>query len=170
MQLYKIVDEILLRVSDIPEEPSEAQEEASQEEKMLKDLEQWQTTLKSKLEACAAVVKNLQAEENMLRDEAARLLKRANHTRNRCNWLKEYIKSQLLRLNKKSFNAGIFKLRIQSSPLKVEISDVSSIPDEFKELVSEWKVDKSKIAQIVRNTGELVEGVKIHRSEHLRIY
>lgn len=174
LKLYEITSEILRRLSDVAENaegvpPVEGDEDEDVQEGLLSELESWDNALESKLEGCARVVRNLSAEQTALREESARLAKRASATANRERWLKEYMMQQLLRIGKRRVDAGIFKIRIQKSPMKINILDEELIPIDFKERVESWKIDKKSIAQLVKETGEIVEGVEAHLGEHLRI-
>ena len=165
MKLYEITSEILHRLQDV----SEVEEDEETYDAILRDLEGWDEALTEKLTGCAKVVKNLSAEETALREESARLAKRASATANRGKSLKSYMMQQLERLGKKRVDAGIFKIRIQRSPMKINILDEELIPIDFKERVESWRIDKKSIAEHVKDTGEIVEGVEAHLGEHLRI-
>jgi len=158
MKLYEITSEILRRLSDTSEDDFDASE-----------LDKWDEALTGKLEGCARVIKNLASEETALREESQRLSERAAATKNRCQSLKDYVKEQLVRIGKRKIDAGIFKIRIQRSPLSIEIIHEEAIPDEFKERVSSWRIDKKGIAEYVKATGEVPVGVSAHQLEHIRI-
>ena len=158
MKLYEVVDEVLVHLQDTDENSFDGSE-----------LDNWNVVLTDKLTGCAKVIKNLSAEETALREESQRLQQRATAVRNRCQWLKDYVMEQLLRIGKRKIDAGIFKIRIQKSPLRVEIVQDEAVPDEFKERVESWRIDKKSIAEHVKSTGEVPMGIQAHQSEHLRI-
>ena len=61
-------------------------------------------------------------------------------------------------------------LSIARSPISIEIVNEEEIPDEYKEVIFTTKVDKKKIAEAFKSTGELIEGVEIHTDNtNLRI-
>ena len=65
---------------------------------------------------------------------------------------------------------GAGKMTIAKSPISVDVIDESIVPDEFKVTVTEVKVNKKKIADNFKETGELVDGVKInYNNTNLRI-
>ena len=66
-------------------------------------------------------------------------------------------------------NNGILKIETElgtlstaKSPISVEVVNESIIPDEYKTEIITTKVDKKKIADNFKATGELIEGVIIH--------
>ena len=65
----------------------------------------------------------------------------------------------LLGLEKISTDLGV--ISIAKSPISVEILDEQQIPDEYKEVVTTIKVDKKKIADNFKETGEIIDGVNI---------
>ena len=158
MRLYEIVSEVLVHLQDTDENSFDGVE-----------LDNWNVELISKLEGCARVIKNLSAEEKALKEESQRLLERATAVRNRCQWLKNYTMQQLLRIGKRKVVAGIFKIRIQKSPLRVDIVQDEAVPDNFKERVESWRIDKKAISEHVKETGEVPMGIQAHQGEHLRI-
>lgn len=158
MRLYEITTEVLLAYQEIDEENGNGREA----------LEQWQAELEYKLENCAKVVQNLRAEEEALREEARRLLGRAQTASTRTQSLKEYIQNQMERIGLKKTKAGLFAFNIQNSPLRVDISDEGLVPQEF------WArtqviFDKKKIGEHIKETGEIPDGVQAHQGTHLRI-
>ena len=158
MQLYAITDEILNRYADIDGEEFD-----------MAELEKWNVIFEDKIESCAAVVKNLSAEADACREEARRLTKKATVIGNRVDSLKDYIKRNLEYVGKRKVDAGVFTVRIQKSPMSVEIQDEALITDEYKWEFSEWRFDKKAIATAIKETGEIPDGVEVHQSEHLRI-
>ena len=66
------------------------------------------------------------------------------------------------RLNILKIETDTGTLSIAKSPISVEVVDEEKIPDEYKDVVFTTKVNKKKIADNFKATGELVEGVEIH--------
>lgn len=52
-------------------------------------------------------------------------------------------------------------ITIAKNPMSIEIVDANDIPEEFKEKVETIKVDKNKIKKYIKETGEIIEGIKI---------
>ena len=89
---------------------------------------------------------------------------------NKLDKYKEYIKDNMEAMGIEKIETGAGKLQIAKSPISVDIIDEKLIPDEYKEIVTETKVDKKKIADNFKATGEIIEGVKInYNNTNLRI-
>lgn len=98
---------------------------------------------------------------NAIDEEIKRLQEYKKITKNKIDRYKEYVKSNmdLLGLEKISTDLGV--ISIAKSPISVEILDEQQIPDEYKEVVTTIKVDKKKIADNFKETGEIIDGVNI---------
>lgn len=98
---------------------------------------------------------------NAIDEEIKRLQDYKKITKNKIDRYKEYVKTNmdLLGIEKISTDLGV--ISIAKSPISVEILDESIIPDEYKEVVTSIKVDKKKIADNFKETGEIIDGVNI---------
>lgn len=81
---------------------------------------------------------------------------------NKVDKFKEYVKQNMERLNILKIETDTGTLSIAKSPISVEIVDEEKIPDKYKDVVFTTKVNKKKIADNFKSTGELIEGVEIH--------
>lgn len=89
---------------------------------------------------------------------------------NKLDRYKDYVKSSMEYLGIEKIETGAGKLQIAKSPISVDIIDEKLIPEEYKEVVTETKVDKKKIADNFKSTGEIIDGVKInYNNTNLRI-
>ena len=170
--LYEITEEILQRLEDV-ETVNNNNDEAKPEEtdhaaSLNAELDEWNMAFDKKLEGCCKVVFNLQAQEEALRKESQRFAQRATTTANRVRWLKDYMKQCLDRLNLTKMQAGLFDLRIQKSPLSVDIKDEGLVPEEYR-LRVELVFDKQAIGRHIQATGEIPPGVEAKQGTHLRI-
>lgn len=156
--LYEITDAILNQYTD-----------QDDDEPNIEELEKWDAAFDHKIESCAAVVKNLIAEADACKEEASRLNQKARVTNNKIDTLKEYMKRNMEFVDKKNVSVGVFKVRIQKSPMSIKVPDVSKIPEQFKWKFEEWRVDRKLIADHVKATGEIPVGVDIPPNTHLRI-
>ena len=150
------------------------------------DLDSIQDELSPKLLALAKVVRNLEAEAELLEEHGRLLLGRANTRHVRADYLKRWMKLQME-------GAGLERLRdpfvtvwLQVSPPSVEVLDEAAVPAEYKRvtlklplsavppgllgLVHTCDVDRATIQSLIRATGELPAGV-VYRQDrrHLRI-
>ena len=61
-------------------------------------------------------------------------------------------------------------ISLAKSPISVEITNADEVPSEFKNVVTEVKIDKKKIADNFKTTGEVPTGTIIHTdNKSLRI-
>lgn len=157
-RLYEITDVILNQFTDKDDDDFD-----------IGELEKWEAAFEHKVESCAAVVKNLTAEADACQEEARRLSQKATVISNRIDALKGYMKRNMEYLDKKSVTAGIFKVRIQKSPMSVKIIDEDSVPEKYKWEFKETRFRKKSIADHVKATGEIPPGVNIPTKTHLRI-
>ena len=66
--------------------------------------------------------------------------------------------------------AGIFKVRMQNSPMTVDVTEESKVPNEFKEEMVTVRIDKKAIVKHIKSTGEIPDGVFPVQGKHIRIY
>ena len=169
--LYEITEEILQRLEDVENHENNREDKAEDIDHaaaLQTELDKWNMAFDKKLEGCCKVVFNLQAQEESLRKESQRFAQRATTTANRVRWLKDYMKRCLDRLNLTKMNAGLFDLRIQKSPLSVDIKDEGLVPEVYR-LRAEIIFDKQSIARHIQATGEIPPGVEAKQGTHLRI-
>lgn len=93
--------------------------------------------------------------------EIKRLQEYKKATQNKIDRYKFYVKSNMELLGIDKIETELGKISIAKSPLSVEIVDAEQIPNEYKTIVTEVKVDKTKIKDNFKSTGEVIPGVKI---------
>jgi hypothetical protein len=98
------------------------------------------------------------------------LQNKAKSLENRIAQVKAYLQSEMIRTGQDSIRAGIFKIRLQNSPRSLIVRDVEAIPSEWKQVITETKIDKLGILKHLKATGEIVEGVDVTQNRHVRIY
>lgn len=91
-----------------------------------------------------------------------RLQKLKKSKQNNIDNFKKYVKEQMEKLNLPKVETELGTLSIAKSPISVEIIEEDKITNEYKKIVQEVKVDKTKIKEHFKETGEIVEGVKIN--------
>ena len=83
---------------------------------------------------------------------------------------KTYVKECMLQSNLDKVTTEIGVLSVAKNPISVEILNEEQVPNEFKTVVTEVKIDKKKIADNFKATGEIPEGTKINtENKSLRI-
>ena len=89
---------------------------------------------------------------------------------NKLDRYKDYVKTNMEVLGIEKIETPLGTISLAKSPISVEIVDEEVIPEEYKEVVSSVKVDKKKIADNFKTTGEIIEGVKINtQNRYLKI-
>ena len=74
---------------------------------------------------------------------------------------KKYVKENMEKLKFQKVETEIGTLSIAKSPISVEIVDEDKIPGKFKKVIQVTKIDKTAIKDYFKETGEVIEGVKI---------
>lgn len=83
---------------------------------------------------------------------------------------KEYVKNNMQILGINKIETEIGTISMAKSPVSVEIIDEEKIPNEYKKIIQEIKIDKKAILNNFKETGEIIEGVKIiTENKNLRI-
>lgn len=136
-------------------------EEISEENK--KQIEEELTLLlQQKSQNIIGYIRNMELTAEAMKNEEKRISERRKQIENHVVRFKEYVKDCME-------NNGILKIETElgtlstaKSPISVEVVNESIIPDEYKTEIITTKVDKKKIADNFKATGELIEGVIIH--------
>lgn len=74
---------------------------------------------------------------------------------------KDYVKSNMQLLGIDKLETELGKISIAKSPISVDVVDIDKIPNKYKVIVTELKVDKQLIKDDFKKTGEIVDGVNI---------
>ena len=128
-----------------------------------------QISFQSKAIGCACVVKNLSAEVNAIESEIKRLIDLSVARQNNVDRLKAYVMSNMKAAGIDKVENGVHKIRIQKSPLSITVTDEHAVPVEFKTEVIEVKVDRKAIADAIKSSGVIPDGIDARQNEHLRI-
>lgn len=146
-----------------------AQEEMSEEDKNRVE-EELTTLLQKKSNAVIAYSKNIELTIKAMKEEESRISTNRKALENRLEQFKKYVKECMEGNGINKIETDLGTLSIAKSPISVEIVNEENVPDEYKEVIFTTKVDKKKIAEAFKSTGELVEGVEIHTDNtNLRI-
>ena len=146
-----------------------AQEEMSEEDKN-KVEEELTTLLQKKSDSVIAYSKNIELAMKAMKEEETRISTNRKTLENRLEQFKKYVKECMEGNGINKIETDLGTLSIARSPISIEIVNEEEIPDEYKEVIFTTKVDKKKIAEAFKSTGELIEGVEIHTDNtNLRI-
>ncbi|EAG5188584.1 TPA_asm: hypothetical protein GI764_08405, partial [Listeria monocytogenes] len=80
--------------------------------------------------------------------------------------LKNYLQTEMERMEIRKINSTLFTIQIQKNPPSVEIVEEALLKSFF--LLQEPKIDKKRIAEILKS-GEEVKGARLVESESIRI-
>ena len=146
-----------------------AQEEMSEEDKN-KVEEELTTLLQKKSNAVIAYSKNIELTIKAMKEEESRISTNRKVLENRLEQFKKYVKECMEGNGINKIETDLGTLSIARSLISVEIVNEENVPDEYKEVIFTTKVDKKKIADAFKSTGEVIEGVEIHTDNtNLRI-
>ena len=111
----------------------------------------------------------LKNEADYLDNEIKRLKDRKDLREKKIDWLKGNLKQVLLTLDKPRVDTTTVSVRIQNNPPAIKVDDESQIPSQFKELVMTTSVKKKEILKHIKDSGEVVPGVRLTQGKSLRI-
>ena len=114
--------------------------------------------------------KDLELTIKAIKDEESRLKSNREILENRLDRFKEYVKTCMENIGIDKIQTPIGTLSIAKSPISVDIINENEIPDEYKTAEIITKVDKRKIIDNFKVTGEIPEGCKINsQNTNIRI-
>lgn len=126
--------------------------------------------MQKKSNSVIAYSKNIELAIKAMKEEETRISTNRKTLENRLEQFKKYVKECMEGNGINKIETDLGTLSIARSPMSIEIVNEEEIPDEYKEVIFTTKVDKKKIAEAFKSTGELIEGVEIHTGNtNLRI-
>lgn len=145
------------------------QEEISEKDKELikKELTE---LLQKKSDGIIGYTRNIELTISAMKDEEKRIAENRKALENKLTKFKDYVKEcmETNGINKIQTDLGI--LSIAKSPISVEITNEDEVPDKYKEKIITTKINKKKITDNFKETGEIISGVEIHTDNtNLRI-
>ena len=81
---------------------------------------------------------------------------------NQLSNFKEKVKGILEENGIEKIETEVGKIQVRLNPISVEVEDIEKVPDEYKTIKIVVNVDKKKVADNFKETGELIDGVKIN--------
>ena len=163
MNLYQIANQyenILKQTFD--QETGEVNEEA------LKKFELIKSDIKEKGIAIASYIKNLDAERKAIEEAKLAMAERESRLNKRASYLTTYLQSNMERLGINEISCPYFIIKIKKNPVSVDDFAHNLIPQEYKRIVTEEKIDKKKIKEDLQK-GVLIPGAKFKQSNRLEI-
>jgi transcriptional regulator of heat shock response len=138
------------------------------EMEVLKDtLESIQDAIEDKAENLAKLIRCLEADAKILKEEESRLADRRKSFENRIASCKEYLQNQMEVAGLDKVKRPTVTVSIQSNPPSVEVIDESLIPSEYM-VPQPSKIDKKSILTALKD-GLVIEGCTMKQGKGLRI-
>lgn len=135
-------------------------EEITQEEKE-KIQEELTVLLQQKSQNIIGYTKNIELTISAMKEEEKRISDDRKSLENKLINFKKYVKECMERNNITKIETVLGTLSITKSPASVEIVNEDEIPSEFKQEIVTVKIDKTKIKNYFKETGEIPEGTNI---------
>lgn len=153
MQLYKLTDE-MLELQDIGMNP----------EDIADTIEGMELEFNDKIEQTLSLIKNMEAEAVAFKAEAKRLSDIASSKLKSVDKIKEYIKGEMVRLEKVKVSTGVHSLTIRKPVKKLSIVNDSKIPPEWFDVKVVQSPKKKEMLAALKG-GQEIEGVEIVMGE-----
>lgn len=135
-------------------------EEITEEDKN-KIKEELTILLQQKSQNVIGYVRNNELTIEAMKEEEDRIANNRKVLENKLTRFKQYIKECMENNGITKITTGLGTLSIAKSPASVEIINEEAVPSEFKQEIVTVKVDKTKIKNNFKETGEIPDGVNI---------
>ena len=122
-----------------------------------------------KTEAIAGLVRWYEGLAGMRKDEAKRMAATVGTFEQRAERLRAYVLRHMQATGVTRIDTGRFTVSVRLNPPRVEVLEAMAVPPEFQRTKIIQDVDKIAITKHWKETGEVVPGVDIVRSERLDI-
>lgn len=116
----------------------------------------------------AKFLRNMETMAEAIKNAETDMAKRRKALESRVKWLKDYLKGNMEHTGISKIECPYFKLSIQNNPSAVNILNEDVIPEQFKEAVITWKIDKTAIKDTLKK-GEAVPGAELVNGTRLVI-
>ena len=117
--------------------------------------------LQKKSQNIIGYTKNIELTIEAMKEEEDRIASNRKLLENKLARFKQYVKECMENNGITKIETGLGTLSIAKSPASVEIINEDAIPSEFKQEIVTVKVDKTKIKNNFKETGEIPNGVNI---------
>lgn len=117
--------------------------------------------LQQKSQNIIGYTKNIELTINAMKEEEDRIASNRKALENKLTRFKQYVKECMENNGIAKIETGLGTLSIAKSPTSVEIINEDEVPNEFKQEIITIKIDKTKIKNNFKETGEIPTGVNI---------
>ena len=97
-----------------------------------------------------------------LKAEEQKISNKRKYLENQLNNFKEEVKSILEENGIEKLETEVGKISIRQNPISVEVEDIEKVPNEYKIIKTTVSVDKKKITDNFKATGEVIDGIKLN--------
>ena len=163
MNLYELTGqwELLMTLADDPDV----------DEAVFADtLEALEGDIFAKADGYGKLIRNLEADVDALKAEAAKLQMKAKAKQNRIDRMKATFQLAMTKMNKPDIKTELFTFRIQKNPPSVVMDEpyIENIPAEYL-IQQEPKIDRTKIKNDIKAGKDLTGIAHLEQGESLRI-
>lgn len=141
--------------------------EEMESDALVDTLESLQDAIEEKAENIAKLVKNLEADVKIIKEEEQRLAERRRAIEVKIERLKTYLQEQLETAGIEKVKRPTITVAIQANPPSVDVIDETAIPSDFL-IPQAPKVDKRSILERLKK-GEAIPGVTLKQTKGVRI-
>ena len=124
--------------------------------------------LQQKSQNIIGYTKNIELTIEAMKTEEKRISEQRKVLENKLDNFKQYVKECMEQNGIKKIETGLGAISIAKNPISIEIENEKEVPDEFKTVITTTKIDKTKIKNNFKETGEIPDGVKIN-TENTRL-
>ena len=124
--------------------------------------------LKQKSQNIIGYTKNIELTIEAMKTEEKRISEQRKALENKLDNFKQYVKECMEQNGINKIETGLGTISIAKNPISVEIENEEEVPNEFKTIITTTKIDKTKIKDNFKETGEIPDGVKIN-TENTRL-
>ena len=118
--------------------------------------------LQQKSQNIIGYTKNIELTIEAMKTEEKRISEQRKVLENKLDNFKQYVKECMEQNGIKKIETGLGAISIAKNPISIEIENEKEVPDEFKTVITTTKIDKTKIKNNFKETGEIPDGVKIN--------
>lgn len=157
MKLYELTDNYN-QVLDMIEEGAEGLEDT---------LASIDEAIEQKAENTAKIIKTIEANASVLREEEKRLADRRRALENQVDGMKSFLESELRKAGKDKVKGLILTIAIQKNPPSLNVTDEAKIPTDYF-IPQPAKLDRKTLLSYLKE-GNSLDGAEIVQGESLRI-
>ena len=124
--------------------------------------------LQQKSQNIIGYTKNIELTIEAMKTEEKRISEQRKALENKLDNFKQYVKECMEQNGINKIETGLGTISIAKNPISVEIENEEEVPNEFKTVITTTKIDKTKIKDNFKETGEIPDGVRIN-TENTRL-